>query len=152
MTSRSVVIYICSVNNWLHPPKKQRNWRAPECCSMRYLRNNMPYVVFVALYLAVQLVLTALSIYRYWDTNSAIIVARCCGMCLNFNSAFVFLFMLRRVLTWLRCTRAAAYLPLDQSILLHKEVGGLIIVQSVIHTWAHLVNIGEAELLGSKWW
>ena len=67
-------------------------------------------------------------------------------MALNFNCAFILVLVLRRCITFLRCTRLASYLPLDQHILFHKMVGAVIAIESAIHTVAHLGNVGECSI------
>ena len=64
-------------------------------------------------------------------------------MALNFNCAFIALSMARRTLTFLRHTRIGPYLPIDDHIEVHKIVGVMIGVYSVIHTVCHLANIGK---------
>ena len=71
-------------------------------------------------------------------------IARGCGQCLNFNPVVVVFLMMRRGLTWLRSTRLAALLPLDQHIELHKLVGFVIFVFSTIHVLAHLSNFSKS--------
>ncbi len=68
-------------------------------------------------------------------------IARGCGMDLNFNSMFVLVLMLRYTLTWLRSTWLRHYLPIDQNVLLHEIVGTVIFVQGVAHGLAHFVHI-----------
>ena len=67
-------------------------------------------------------------------------------MCLNFNCSFIVVLMLRHTLTFIRSTPIGPYLPLDQSISIHKMVGIVIFVQSVLHTLAHFGNIGKSIL------
>ena len=84
-----------------------------------------------------------LFLISFRSSNWAVVIARGCGMALNFNCVFVLILMLRYCLTWLRSTRLGRYLPMDQSILFHKMVGIVIFVESFIHTMAHLFNIRE---------
>ena len=140
------LVPILSASNWLKPPapkgdKKNEKYRY---FSKRYIMNNPRKLIFMLIFFLINIGLSAISIWRYWDSNAAVIIARICGMCLNFNSAFIIVLMLRRLLTWLRSTRAAHILPLDQSIMLHKMVGIVIFIQSMVHTIAHVVNIGKA--------
>lgn len=51
--------------------------------------------------------------------------------------------MLRRSLTWLRATWVVRILPLDQNILLHQIVGYAILIFSIVHTGAHVLNFGK---------
>ena len=67
-------------------------------------------------------------------------------MCLNFNSAFILLPRLRYFLTYLRSNRVfASLLPLDDSVWIHKVVGVIIFLLSLVHTIAHLVNIAYSR-------
>ncbi len=89
-------------------------------------------------------------LWHFREFNWAVIIARGCGMCLNFNGMFILVLMLRYCLTWIRSTWIGHYLPMDQSILLHKMVGLVIFGQSFVHTLAHLVNIREYALQSKK--
>lgn len=51
--------------------------------------------------------------------------------------------MLRRCLTWLRATWLAQVLPLDRNIQFHQLMGYVVVVLSLVHTVAHVVNFGE---------
>ena len=133
----------CSAANWLKPPagrKSDSKW--PRYLTKKYLQNNIRKVVFFLLFAALNIILFCWSLWRYRDTNWRVMLARGCGMCLNFNSAFILVLMLRHTLTFIRSTVVGNFLPLDQSVSIHKFVGVLIFVQSVVHTLAHLGNIG----------
>ncbi len=129
----------------MKPPQeeKKKKIQKPRYFSRRYIMNNLRKVIFLLVYLLINVVLSAVSIWRYWDTNYCVIIARICGMCLNFNCTFIVVLMLRYCLSWLRATPAAYVLPLDQSIFFHKMVGIVIFVQSCVHTVAHFGNIGK---------
>lgn len=77
------------------------------------------------------------------EKGPAVAIARGCGQCLNFNPVLVMILMMRRGLTWLRSTRIAVLLPLDQHIELHKLTGYTITFFGLLHTLAHLVNFSE---------
>lgn len=77
------------------------------------------------------------------DKGPAVAIARGCGQCLNFNPVLVMILMMRRGLTWLRSTRIAVLLPLDQHIELHKLAGYAITFFGLLHTLAHLVNFSK---------
>ena len=70
-------------------------------------------------------------------------VARGCGQCLNLNGSLILVLMLRQTLTFVRSTRVARLLPIDQHIIFHKTVGLIIAVLSLIHTVAHVGNAGK---------
>ena len=115
-------MFTFSAAQWMKPPEapKKKKTLKPQWLSKRYIMNK---VMFMLVYLLINLGLSAVSIWRYWDSNYCVIIARICGMCLNFNCTFVVVLMLRYCLSWLRTTPAAYILPLDQSILFHKMVG-----------------------------
>ena len=100
--------------------------------------------MFLLIYWLVNIGLFILNAVRYKDNNGWVIVARGAGMVLNFNGTFVVVLMLRSCLTWLRTTRVGHYLPLDQTVLFHKMVGLVIAFFTLVHTVAHLVNIGRS--------
>ena len=89
----------------------------------------------------------AVHVFIAFDLHTGVFVsiARGCGQCLNFNPVVVVFLMMRRGLTWLRSTRLAAFLPLDQHIELHKLVGFVIFVFSTIHVIAHLSNFSKSS-------
>ncbi len=65
------------------------------------------------------------------------------GMCINFNSMMVLIFILRYTITLMRKMGLASKLPLDHHVYLHKFTGVLIFVQAWLHTIAHLINFGK---------
>lgn len=71
---------------------------------------------------------------------SFVSVARIGGMNLNFNCMFILVLMLRKCLTYIRATPLASFLPLDQNIVFHKMVGGMIAFYGITHTLAHIGN------------
>jgi len=60
-----------------------------------YTDQQIGRVVFLVLYVVVNVILFTVHAYRHRDSNGYIIVARGCGMCLNFNCAFIIVFVLR---------------------------------------------------------
>ncbi len=130
---------------WLKPPKddKKKKTQKPGYFSGWYIMNNLRQLIFLLVYLLINVALSAVSIWRNWNANYCIIIARFCGMCLNFNCSFNVVFMLRYCLSWLRSTPAAYIFRFDDSVLFHKMIGMVIFVQSVVHTAGHLGNIGK---------
>ncbi|XP_070563346.1 NADPH oxidase 5-like [Ptychodera flava] len=136
-----------SASKWLNGPERQQRRSKPPsvfryCFS--YLRNHLSCIVFIVFYIVLNAGLFAEAAYRNYSAppNVWIIIAKGCGRSLNFNSAFIVVLMLRKCLTWLRPTRLGHALPLDQHIDLHKMVGWVVVSLSVIHTTAHLMNLG----------
>jgi hypothetical protein len=64
------------------------------------------------------------------------------GGMLNFNCSLVLLLMLRKHITWLRTKGGNIMLPLDCHIDIHKIIGVIILIESLLHTTAHLAYLG----------
>lgn len=67
-------------------------------------------------------------------------------MNLNFNCMFILVLMLRKCLTYIRATPLAGFLPLDQNIVFHKMVGGMIAFYGITHTLAHIGNACKLKI------
>ena len=65
------------------------------------------------------------------------------GRMLNFNCALMLVLMLRKHITWLRSKGASVILPLDHHIDIHKTIGIIIIIETFLHTAAHLAYLGQ---------
>lgn len=102
------------------------------------LKKNILTVFFVLLYFLINAGLFIWVVIQRKDEGGWIIVARAHGMCLNFNSAFILVLMLKRSLTWLRSTRIGKYFPIDYYIDFHKFVAVVILLQSILHFIGHL--------------
>lgn len=138
---------IISAAKWMIPDdeqqKKPKERKLPIYFTKHYLINNRKHLIWTSLYILINtgLFLTCL---RYRHTNAAVVIARGCGMCLNFNSALLALTMLRHTLTWLRMTVMRYFLPIDNHVSYHRFIGYFCVVLSVVHTVAHLINIGKS--------
>lgn len=60
---------------------------------------------------------------------------------LNFNCALMLVLMLRKHITWLRSKGGSILLPLDNHIDIHKTIGLIILVETALHTAAHLAYL-----------
>jgi len=141
-------IDICP-SNWLRPPAKKKKSgllaTIKQKTSKEHINNHLPPIVFISVYIFVTIALFVLNCVLYSDRNIYIILARGAGMCLNFNSALIVVFMLRRSLTWMRSTVVGPYLPIDDNIELHKMTGYAIAFHTFVHTIMHLGNIAEIQ-------
>ena len=133
-----------SASQWLKRPQKARPKPSAfkKYFSKSFLLNNLSMVILVLIYVSVSVVLFFAGSWGHRAANGYVIAARGCGMCLNFNCCLVLLLMMRLTLTFLRTTRLAHVLPLDENIQLHKWVGVVIAVFSIGHTAAHVGNAG----------
>ncbi|XP_065906157.1 NADPH oxidase 5-like isoform X2 [Dysidea avara] len=133
-----------SAANWLKPPspkKKSVSDIIPAQLKWKYIRNNLRSVIYVVLFVLINIGLFTLGVCLYYESGPWIAIARGGGQCLNFNPVLVIVLMFRRCLTWIRSTRLANFLPLDQHIELHKLTGFAITLFGVIHFIAHAINL-----------
>ncbi|KAI9564083.1 hypothetical protein GHT06_007821 [Daphnia sinensis] len=130
-----------SMDRFLLPPaKKAIPSRFTFKSISSYIKNNVAYIVFVAIYALINICLVVSRAIEFKDTNIFYILARAGGQALNFNCAFILVLMLRQGITLLRRIGCASYLPLDQHVYLHKACGIVVIFFSVVHTVMHLIN------------
>ncbi|XP_050396524.2 NADPH oxidase 5 [Patella vulgata] len=126
---------------WLKPRTTEMKEKGTyRYLTIKYWRNNSKKGVLFLLYFLVNIGLFVLGCYNYRTSNGFVIVARGCGMALNFNCSFILVCMLRRCITFIRSFKQSQFLPLDQHILLHKVVGMVIGLLSLIHSLAHVGN------------
>lgn len=145
-------------------PRVRKSRRSSSILFWSYLRNNAAFLSFLVAFIFVNLALFISRVYQYRNENPAYIVARACGeslmfsytplsnfisvlyetgQVLNFNCAFVVVLMLHHSITWIRQTRLAIFLPLDQHVYLHKLCGFTIVFFGSLHTAMHLINFCE---------
>jgi predicted ferric reductase/Ca2+-binding EF-hand superfamily protein len=121
-------------------PKKAMGWTSDRvvvgaCVGLFALAN---VVAFVLAFLS----------YRAAGANIWIQIARGCGAMINLDTALILVPMLRGFLTWLRRRVIGRYLPIDESIDAHRLVGETLMGAAIVHTLAHIANIGAS---GKSW-
>ncbi|KAM4039768.1 NADPH oxidase 5-like isoform 2-T4 [Anomaloglossus baeobatrachus] len=129
-----------SAANWLKPPTLKKKTHTPRYLTRAYWHNNRSKVLFMFSYGCVNILLFTLAAVNHSSLGGWIMVAKGCGQCLNFNCTFIVVLMLRRCLTWLRATFVVNFLPLDQNVILHEMVGYTVVILTVVHTAAHIIN------------
>ncbi|XP_050436614.1 NADPH oxidase 5 isoform X2 [Adelges cooleyi] len=148
-----------SIDRWLVPPKPKQPPASvmgkltalrPYQLSLPYMRNNYVYLIFLNVYVLVNIVLFGTRIYQYRNSNIYTILARACGQCLNFNCTFVLVLMLRHCITFLRTRGLSSFLPLDQHIYFHKITGFFIFGYSLLHSLMHLLNFSTVIIYDSN--
>ncbi|CAF4720726.1 unnamed protein product [Rotaria socialis] len=99
--------------------------------SIHYITDNLSRIMMLILYILINIsLLIYVTIYRVTTTKShgLVVVARICGMLLNFNCAFIIVLMLRQTILLIRSNRALRKLiPVDDHIDFHGVVGRVII-------------------------
>uniref|UniRef100_A0A8B9HW91 NADPH oxidase, EF-hand calcium binding domain 5 n=1 Tax=Astyanax mexicanus TaxID=7994 RepID=A0A8B9HW91_ASTMX len=142
-----------SAANWLKPPDLDQKKRpTPRYLTRTYWHNNSRKLLFLCLYSVLNLLLFIMNMMQYAYGGPWLMLAKGCGICLNLNCTFIMVLMLRRCLTWLRATWIVRILPLDQNILLHQMVGYAIVIFTVAHTMAHVMNFSMSELSVCRLW
>uniref|UniRef100_A0A8C0N2X3 NADPH oxidase 5 n=1 Tax=Canis lupus familiaris TaxID=9615 RepID=A0A8C0N2X3_CANLF len=138
--------------HWLTPPAAPRR---PRALTWAYWHNHRSHLLCLAAFAGLHLLLFALAASEHRARGASVMVAKGCGQCLNLDGSFIAVLMLRRCLTWLRATWLAQVLPLDQNIQFHQFVGYVVIVLSLVHTVAHIVNFAlqaQAEASPFQFW
>jgi hypothetical protein len=110
-----------------------------------YLFGNFSRVLFFCLYLAVSIGLLIFVIV-YWvlqDLHWLQVIARICGMQLNFNCALMLVLMLRNTARLIRMSRRLhTIIPVDDTITIHANIGRWIAVLTFIHAVCHMIYFG----------
>ena len=122
--------------SWIERLKKKTKY-----FHLVYYKKNLPFFVFILIYLILQAVLVFIQYELYRHSRWPIIIARLCGILLNFNSCFIILLVMRRLVTNIRNSIVGRLLSMDEFILFHKWIGIFILVLSILHTIAHGINL-----------
>jgi predicted ferric reductase len=109
---------------------------------VRFVDNHPALAVTSVLWAAANLGLfvDAVLTYRALGTNELVQLARGTGACINLNGALIALTMARRTLTWARRVPFLRRLPLDDSVAIHRGLGGWLLVLALVHSAAHGAN------------
>lgn len=138
-----------STSVWIKPKfitqRKQHHWskRLKE-----KMINKRGIIGFWLVYILINIATTITAYLNYKDEPGLVICARIFGNGLNFNCALILGLVLRKHFTWLRSKGANKFLPLDDYIDLHKIVGIVILIETIIHTVAHLINLHNLDQQG----
>ena len=100
--------------------------------------NKRALCIFWTSYVLINLACMITALCSYIDAPVWVIIARMFGNSLNFNCSLILVLVLRKHLTWLREKGACFFVPIDDSIEIHKKVGVVILIETLIHTLAHL--------------
>jgi hypothetical protein len=114
--------------------------------TVNYLRNNLARIIFLILYILINLALSLyVVIYRSTvrKANGLVVFARIGGMLLNFNCTLVIVLMLKYTILMVRSNKhLRKWIPIDDHIDFHKFVGRFITVLVIFHAVAHMINFG----------
>ena len=109
---------------------------------VRFVDNRTALAVLLTLWAGAKaaLFLRAVVEYRAQGQNELVQLARGCGACINLNGALIALTMARRSLTFARRVPLLRLLPLDDSVAIHRWLGGWLFALALVHTAAHGAN------------
>jgi predicted ferric reductase/Ca2+-binding EF-hand superfamily protein len=130
--------------SWLVPQANIFHSQTPKARlgsrALRFLGDHLPLIAFFSLWAVVNVALFVNGVLQYRSQGSWVMLARGFGACLNLNGALVLVPVTRRLLTWLRSTALGRFLPLDDSLLIHRFLGQSLFLMGLAHTAAHLLN------------
>jgi hypothetical protein len=117
-----------------------------------YVKDNLSRIIFIALYISINLALLIyVIIYRVVikQANILVVIARSGGMLLNFNCSCIIGLMLKQTILLIRTNKLLRkILPVDDHIDLHKMVGRVIAGLTILHVGGHISNF--ARLTGKN--
>jgi predicted ferric reductase len=117
-----------------------------------YYKNNFEYFSFIIIYIILLISLSINQLRIYWHVNTALKIARVCGILISFNFAFSLVMVLRKTLTFLRTKRLGRkYLPIDDFLNFHKNIGIFIFFLCILHTISHCINLCKLLLSLFEW-
>ena len=73
-------------------------------------------------------------------------IARGCGIGINVMTSLLILLMCRILITKIRLSDCAQYIPVDHHVSYHKIIGLLNLILALIHSIVHIIN-GSVALL-----
>jgi predicted ferric reductase len=106
-----------------------------------FIQNKQSTLIFWSAYLVIHIACMITAYFQYENETIYIRIARMCGNSLNFNCSLILVLVLRKHLTWLRIKGGSKFLPLDESIEIHKKVGIIILILTCIHIISHLIHL-----------
>jgi magnesium-transporting ATPase (P-type) len=142
------LLFLFSASHLLKPPvaqKRKISSYIPRRLRWEYIKKNPTKVIFVTLYFLLNAALCIWVGYERRTEGGWVILARINGMCLNFNSMFILVLMMKGLLTWVRSTRYGKFFPIDQHIIFHISVAVVIFFQSLLHFIGHLGRYRECR-------
>jgi hypothetical protein len=117
--------------------------------------NKRALCIFWTSYILINFACMLTALLSYIDKSPFVIIARMFGNSLNFNCSLILVLVLRKHLTWLREKGAGFFVPIDDSIEIHKKIGIVILIETLMHTLAHLINlyfVCKAKSVCSNYW
>ena len=127
--------------------KKDLQEKKKKFTQLSYYRNNMAYFLTVIVWMLLQIFFSLLqTLVLYPNLRWFLVIARICGILINFNMCIIILLVLRRLNTWLRNSYIGRkFLVLDESLSFHKFLGYYLLFLGFVHTIGHMINLCKLE-------
>ena len=77
-------------------------------------------------------------------------IARGCGISINVMTSLLILLMCRILITKIRLSDCAQYVPVDHHVSYHKIIGLLNLILALIHSIVHIINVQKNLSSGAK--
>jgi len=132
--------------DWMAAGQRIKSTRYAAASIMKRLKriiyDNWSTYIWGIGYLTLNVILFkhAMQLYASQGAPLAVQIARGGGACLNLNSAVILLPMCRALVSSIQATIVGNLLPLKNPIYIHKMIGYLIALFTLVHVIAHLTN------------
>jgi len=108
----------------------------------RFIKNQSK-LILILLYIFFLIICAVYQFFQYYkETSYAELIARICGIIINYNSAIIILLVLRRLKTGLRSSIIGRkFIDVDDFLKFHKYIGIIIGVFTIFHVAGHSFNL-----------
>ena len=94
------------------------------------------------------------NVFFFWfaDGNPCyeLMIARGCGIAINVMTSLLIFLMCRILITKIRLSDCAQYIPVDHHVSYHKIFGLLNLTLAFVHSIAHIINVNKNLSSGAK--
>jgi len=118
-----------------------------------WMVNEGPRVIFFSLYVLSHIMIFALTFinFQFLESQSGADgllgftypTARAAALVLHVDVGIILFTVCRNMISFLRCTPLNRVIPFDKNITFHKAIGWSLLFFSLVHTFAHYVNLYE---------
>lgn len=115
----------------------------------RSLENHLPWVAFLTVWGCLNVALFAWGVLTHRAEGPFVMLARGAGATLDLNAGLILFTVMRGLLTRLRNSRFGRWLPLDDSLSIHRMLGHALFLAGVVHSAAHFANYANRSGLGA---
>jgi Ca2+-binding EF-hand superfamily protein/ferredoxin-NADP reductase len=106
----------------------------------RSLENRLAWVLFIGGWMLLNAAMFTSGVLAHRAEGPFVMLARGAGATLDVNGALILFTVMRGLLTRLRTSAVARFLPLDDALSIHRLLGHSLFVAGVVHSAAHFAN------------